>query len=148
MADLTTARQLCTGNHGEAASHPPQAAVHHSIRWNVVFLAIALPFGTLRYRQRRHAPLCSLLECVRELNEPWLAARCPGEAHPIRRRPRIEALWEWWRRRVRHDAEWHDDGGIARRRCDHIPARAREEQRLQLMLLHHGVDAVRGAQQQ
>ena len=99
---------------------------------------------SVRADRRRHALLRRLLERVRELDQPRLAARHAGEADAEAARLRVEAGRERRRRRVRHHAERHDHRRIAGPRGD---GRRRSAPGNSIASrpfgFHHLVDAVR-----
>ena len=98
----------------------------------------------LGHGRRRHALLRRLLERVRELDQPRLAARRAGEAHAERRRLRVEA-------RPETPASAHSaPARTARSRSDSpacaampAPLAAGKQHRVEPLRLHHLVDAVR-----
>src|SRR5262245_51396112 len=97
---------------------------------------------------RSHAPFRGLLEGVGELNEPWFAACQPGEAHAERCWICFEAFWEGGCGGVRHEAKRDDDCRITRFRRNGVAIGTREKECVQPVLLHDGIDPIRGTEQQ
>src|SRR6516164_5915937 len=120
---------------------PPISKKHQWVKSYKYFTTNAL--SALRRRRRHHSPLRRLLEPIRQLQQPPFATRHPGKRHPKRLRLGIEARWERRGRRIRHHRERHDHRWIPRLGRDRRPARAREQQRVQMLRLHHGVDPLR-----
>ena len=103
--------------------------------------------GSLRERGRRHPTLRRLLERIRQLDQPRLAARRPRESDPERGGPRIEAGWEGRAGFVRHETEGHDDDGNAGAGSQPCAPGARREDRIELVLFEDRVDASRPTEQ-
>ena len=80
-----------------------------------------------------------------ELEQLGLAARGSGEAHAEGRRFRVEAFGKRDHRGVRHHPERHDHRGVAGLRGDRGPARAREQQCIQVIRFDGLIDSVRAA---
>src|SRR5277367_3945091 len=92
---------------------------------------------------RRNTALGGLLERIPELDQAWLTARHPSEAHAERRWLRIEPFRKrLLERRIGNQAERYDHGGISRLGGDAGAVGGREQQRVQVVRLHRGVDTV------
>src|SRR5687768_14916992 len=90
----------------------------------------------LREPRWRRPALCRLLKCERQLDELWLTACRPGEAHAVRSWPGRESGGECVGsspRRNRNQRVRHSNRRITRARADVGAAHAREEERIEAM---------------
>src|SRR5215475_11834883 len=120
-------------------NHPARRRRLHAV------LGVPCHCRSLLDRRGWYTPFRGLLERVRKLNEPWLAARGSTKAHPIGHRVCHEVLRKRWRWRVGYKAEWHDHAWIARSRGYFRTSGGGKEQRIQVVLLERRVDAVGGS---
>src|SRR5687768_291064 len=94
----------------------------------------------------RNPPLRRLLERVGKADERRLAACHAREAHAVRGRFRFERLRKRGGGRIRNQTEWNDHSRIAWFCRDGRSEAAWKNQGIEVVFLHHFIDAVRAGQ--
>src|SRR2546426_6009789 len=115
--------------------------MHQAVRWRcrsarpcrmLLFPRAVSRRSSCRLGQwRRTSALRGLLKRVSELDEPRLTASHTCETYAKWTGLGIELLGKWRKRRVRHDSERNDDGGVSWFCCNGRAAGTRKKQRVQ-----------------